>query len=108
MDVTWLLRRPFCFLRLVAYRDQGHLSRTNLGDWLQDQACIAARVGYEASGGANYVQGTGPLDWFDNDQQRRIAAHCMNNIATIIVLAQRASHRNPVLDTTCLLSTAQR
>ena len=108
MDLTWLLRRPFSFLPPVAYRDQCQLSPTALGDWLQDQASIPARVGYEARWGVNYTPGSGlPLDWFDSDERRHITAHRMDNIPTMTVLAHRSSHRNTVLDTTCLLCGAQ-
>ena len=107
VDLTWLLRRPFCFLPPVTYRDQCQLFPTALGE-LQDQASIPARVGYEAQWGVNYVLGSGlPLDWFDRDQQRHISAHRMDNIPTMTILAHRSSHRNTVLDTTCLLCGAQ-
>ena len=43
-----------------------------------------------------------PLDWFDSDQQRHISAHRMDNTPTMTVLAHRSSHRDTVLDTTCL------
>ena len=67
-----------------------------------------ARAGYEARWGANYTLGSGlPLDWFDSDQQRHIAAQGMDNIPTMTVLAHRSSHRDTVLDTTCLLYGAQ-
>ena len=63
MDLTWLLRHPFSFLPLVAYRDQCQLSPMALHDWLQEQASIPAQVGYEARWGANYTPGGGiPLD----------------------------------------------
>ena len=82
VDLTWLLRRPFSFLPPVAYRDQYQLSPIALAAWLQDQASIPARVGYEARWGANYMPGCGlPLDWFDSDQQRHISAHRM--VATV-------------------------
>ena len=107
MDLTWVLRRPFSFLPPVTYRDQRQLSPTALGDWLQEQASIPARVGYEACWGAHYTPGGGlPLDWFDSDQQRHISAHRMDNIPTMIVLAHRSSHCDTVLDTTCLLCGA--
>ena len=48
-----------------------------------------------------------PLDWFDQDQQRHITAHRMDNIPTMTVLAHRSSHRDTVLDATCLLCGAQ-
>ena len=48
-----------------------------------------------------------PLDWFDSDQQRHITAHRMDNIPPMTVLAHRSSHRDTVLDTTCLLCGAQ-
>ena len=55
----------------------------------------------------NYTSGSGlPLDWFDSDQQRHITAHRMDNIPTMTVLAHRSSHRDTVLDTTCLLCGA--
>ena len=108
VDLTWLLHRPFSFLPPVTYRDQCWLSPTALSNWLQDQASIPAQVGYEARWGANYTSGSGlPLNWFDSDQQRHITAHRMDNIPTMIVLAHRSSHRNTVLDTTCLLCGAQ-
>ena len=54
------------------------------------------------------MSGSGlPLDWFDSDQHRHIMAHGMDNIPTMTVLAHRSSHRNTVLDTTCLLCGAQ-
>ena len=103
VDLTWLLRRPFSFLPPVAYRDHCQLSPTALSDWLQDHASVPARVGYEARWGANYAPGSGlPLDCFDSNQQHR-----MDNIPTMTVLAHRSSHRNTVLDTTCLLCGAQ-
>ena len=69
MDLTWPLRRPFSILPPVTYRDQCQLSPKALGDWLQDQASIPARVGYEARWGVNYTLGSGlPLNWFDGDQ----------------------------------------
>ena len=49
VDLTWLLHCPFSFLPPVAYWDQCQLSPTALHDWLQDQASIPARVGYEAT-----------------------------------------------------------
>ena len=105
VDLTWLLRRPFSFLPPVTYQDQCQVSPTALSDWLQDQASIPARVGYEAGWGVNYTSGSGlPLD---SDEQRHITAHRMDNIPTMIVLAHRSSHRNTVLDTTCLLCGAQ-
>ena len=56
----------------------------------------------------NYMsKGDLPLDWSDHDQQRHITAHRMDNVPTMTVLAQRSSHRNTVLDTTCLLCKAQ-
>ena len=92
----------------LTYREQCRLSPTTLRDWLQDQASVPARVGYEARWGANYALGSGlPLEWFDGDQQRHISAHRMDNIPTMFVLAHRSSHRNTVLDTTCLLCRAQ-
>ena len=101
-------RRPFSFLPPVTYQDQCQLSPTALSDWLQDRASILARAGYEAQWVANYTSGSGlPLDWFDSDQQRHITAHRMDNIPTMTVLAHRSTHRNTVLDTTCLLSGAQ-
>ena len=91
----------------MTYRDQCQLSPTALSDWLQDGASIPARAGYEARWGANYTSGSGlPLDWFDRDQQRHITAHPMENIPTMIVPAHRSSHRNTVLDITCLLCGA--
>ena len=58
--------------------------------------------------GVNYMSGSGlPLDWFDSDQQRHITAHGMDNIPTMTVLVHRSSHRDTVLDTTCLLCGAQ-
>ena len=108
VDFTRLLRRPFSFLPPVAFQDQFQLSPTALGDWLQDQASIPARVGYEARWGANYMPGSGlPLHWFDSDQQRHISAHRMDNISTITVLAHRSSHQNRVLDATGLLCGAE-
>ena len=108
VDLTWLLRCPFSFLHPVTYRDQCQLSPTALSDWLQDRASIPARTGYEVRWKANYTSGNGfPLDWFDSDQQRHITAHCMDNISTMTVLAHRSSHRDTVLDTTCLLCGAQ-
>ena len=104
VDVTWLLHRPFSFLPPVAYRDQCQLSPTAVHGWLQEQASILARVGYEARWGANYAPGGGlPLEWFDRDQQRHISAHRMDNVPTMTVLAHRSSHCATVLDTTCLL-----
>ena len=68
VDLTWLLRRPFSFVLPVTYGDQCKLSPTALSDWLQEQASIPARVGYEARWGANYTPGSvPPLDWFDSD-----------------------------------------
>ena len=108
VDLTWLLWRPFSFLPPVTYRDQCQLSPTALGDWLQDQASIPARAGYEARWGVYFISGGGlPLDWFDSDQQRHITAHRMDNIPTMTVLAHWSSHRDTVLDTTCLLCGAQ-
>ena len=63
VDLTWLLHRPFSFLPPVTYRDQCQLSPTALSDWLQVQASIPARVGYEARWAVNYTPGSGlPLD----------------------------------------------
>ena len=108
VDLTGLLRRPFSFLPLVTYRDQCQLSPTALSGWLQDQASIPARAGYEARWGVNYVSGGGlPLNGFDSVQQRHIMAHRMDNIPTMTVLARRSSHHDTVLDTTCLLCGAQ-
>ena len=68
VDVTWVLRCPFSFVTPVTYRDQCQLSPTALSDWLQDQACIPARVGYEGRWEGNYTSGSGvPLKWFDSD-----------------------------------------
>ena len=79
-----------------------------LSDWLQEQACITGRVGYEARWGANYTPGSGlPLDWFGNDEQRHILAHRMDNIPTMTLLAHRSSRCDRVLDMTCLLCGAQ-
>ena len=47
------------------------------------------------------------MDWFDNDQQRHITAHRIDNVPTMAVLAHRSSHWDTVLDTTCLLCGAQ-
>ena len=47
------------------------------------------------------------MDWFDSDQQRHITAHRTDNIPTMTVLAHRSTHRNTVLDTTCLLCGAR-
>ena len=106
--LTWLLRRLFSFLPLVTYRDQCQLSPTAPSDWLREQASIPVRVGYEARWAANYRLGSGlPLDWFDSDQQRHISAHRMDNIPMMTILAHQSSHRNTVLDTTCLLCGAQ-
>ena len=56
----------------------------------------------------SYTLGSGlPLDWFDSDEQRHITAHRMDNIPTMTVLAHRSSHRDTVVDTTCLLCGAQ-
>ena len=51
VGLTWLLRQPFSFLPPVAYRDQCQLSPTAPHEWLQKQASIPARVGYEARWG---------------------------------------------------------
>ena len=108
VDLTWLLRRPYSFLPPAPYRDQCQLSPTALRDWLQERAAIPAQAGYEARWGVNYMPGGGlPLDGFDKDQQRHVTAHRMDNIPTMTVLAHRYSHRNTVLDTTCLLRVAQ-
>ena len=108
VDLTWLLRRPYSFLPPVPYHDQCQLSPTALGDWLQDQAAIPARAAYEARWGVNYMsRGGRPLDRFDHDQRRHITAHCMDNVPTMTVLAHRSSHRDTVLDATCLLCGAQ-
>ena len=108
VDLTWLLRRPYSFLPPVPHRDQCQLCPTALGDWLQDRAAIPARAGYEARWGVNYMSGGGlPLDRFDHDQQRHITAHRMDNVPTMTALAHRSSHRDTVLDTTCLLCGAQ-
>ena len=108
VDLTWLLRRPFSFLSPVTYRDQCQLSPMAPNHWLQVQASIPARVGYEARWGAHYTSGSGlPLDWFDSDQHRHITAHRMDNIPTMTVLAHWSSHPNTVLETTCLLCGAQ-
>ena len=108
VDLTWLIRRPFSFLPPETYRDHCQLSPTALSDCLQEQASIPARVRHEARWGANYAPGNGlPLDWFASDQQCHISAHHMDNIPMITVLAHRSSHRNTVLDTTCLLCGAQ-
>ena len=58
-------------------------------------------------GGKFHAGGGLPLDWFDHDQQRHITAHRMDNVPTMAVLAHRSSHRDTVLDTTCLLCWAQ-
>ena len=108
VDLTWLLRRPFSFLPPMTYRDQCQLSPRVLGDWLQDQASIPARVAYEARWGVNYTPGSGlPFDGLDSDQRRHITAHRMDNIPTMTVMVHRSSHRNTVPDTTCLLCGAQ-
>ena len=108
VDLMWLLRRPYSFLPPVPYRDQCQLSPTALSGWLQDRAAIPARAGYEARWGVTYMPAGGlPLDWFDKDPKRHITAHCMDNIPTMTVLGHRSSHRNTVLDTTCLLCGAQ-
>ena len=105
VDLTWLL---ISFIPPVPYRDQCQLSLTALSDWLQDRASILAQAAYEARWGVNYMSGGGlPLDRFDHDQQRHITAHRMDNIPTMIVLAHRSSHRDTVLDATCLLCGAQ-
>ena len=45
--------------------------------------------------GLNYQPGLGlPLGWFTSDQQRHIVAHRMRNLPTMMVLAERAQHRN--------------
>ena len=48
-----------------------------------------------------------PLDSFDHDQRRHFTAHRMDNVPTMTALAHRSSHRDTVLDTTCLLCVAQ-
>ena len=55
VDLTWLLRRPFSLLPVVTCRDQCQLSPTALSDWLQDEAPIPPRVGYEARWGVHYT-----------------------------------------------------
>ena len=81
---------------------------TLLSKWLQEQASILVWVQYEAHWGANYTPGSSlPLGWFHSDQQRRIGAHRMDNIPTMIVMVHRSSDRDTVLDTTCLLRGAQ-
>ena len=56
----------------------------------------------------NYTLGSGlSLDWFNSDQQRHITAHRMDNIPTMTVQLHWSSHRNTVLNTTCLLRGAQ-
>ena len=51
-----------------------------LSDWLQEQASIEVRIGYEARWGVNYTPGSGlPLAWFNRDQQHHISAHRMDN-----------------------------
>ena len=108
VDLTWLLRCLFSFLTLVTYRDQCQLCPKTLSDWLKDRASIPARASYEARWGANYTSGLGLfLDLFDSDHQRHITAHRMGNIPTMIVLAQRSTYQNTVLDTRCLLCGAQ-
>ena len=43
--------------------------------------------------GPNYRLGLGlPLDWFTNDQQRHLVAHCMRNLPTVTVLVERLAH----------------
>ena len=44
-----------------------------------------------------------PLERFDNEQQRHITGHCVDNIPTMIVLAHLSSHRNTVPYSTRLL-----
>ena len=59
---------------------------------------------YEHWWGPNYQPGLGvPLDWFTSDQQRHTVAHCMRNLPTMTVLAERAQHRNVQLHEQCLL-----
>ena len=56
----------------------------------------------------NYMPRGGlPLDSFDHDRQHHITAHSTDNFPTMTVLAHRSSHRDTLLDTTCLLCGAQ-
>ena len=43
----------------------------------------------------------------DHDWERHTMVHRMDNVPTMTVLAHRSSHRDTVLDATCLLSGAQ-
>ena len=104
VDLTWLLRHPFSFLPPVAHQDQCQLSPMALHDWLQEPPF---RCGSDMRpvGGPTTPSGGGgglPLDWF-RDQRRHISAHRMDNIPAMTVLTHRLSHRDTVLDTTCLL-----
>ena len=58
---------------------------------------------YEHRGGPNYQPGPGlPLDWSTSDQQRDIGAHCMRNLPTMTMLAERAQHCNMQMHEQCL------
>ena len=47
-DLTWLLRRPYAYLR-----DHCQLAPTDLQEWLQEQAAVPARVHYGHRWGPN-------------------------------------------------------
>ena len=44
-----------------------------------------------------------PLDWFSDDQQQHLVAHWMRNLPTMMVLAERCTHRNVRLSMQCPL-----
>ena len=84
-----------------------------------NRGILAGAVLGSGKGGPPHVQREGPLRrWdpprlrqshggFDSDQQRHITAHRMDNVPTMTILAHRSSHRDTVLDTTCLLCGAK-
>ena len=60
------------------------------------------------AGGNELYAGRGlPLDWVNKDQEHHIRGHRLDNILTMTVPPHRSSHRNLVLDTTCLVCGAQ-
>ena len=80
MDLTWMLHRPYAFLPPEKYCDHCQL----------EQLAVPARVQYEHRWGPNYRRGLGPpLDWFTSAQQRHLAAHWMQNLPNMPVLAKR-------------------
>ena len=102
-DLRWILRRPYAYLPPVRYLDHCQLAPTDLQEWLQEQAAVPARVHYEHRRSQLPTLPGTAHGLVHRQQRRHIRAHCIPNLPTMTVPAERAQHRNMQMQEQCLL-----